>query len=191
MGNDGGRRFPLGLVPNVRETASHFDALVQWLSSEKVSIYKLYQRAVGDYLRNASVQADDDADDGPGKRYCGRFKYKTPRTGQQYFDTQYIFKRDWERRRDNGAGRRRQAAPVREALMMWYNIIRHSVDVKLMVRFPKQVLLVKAHELYRQYLRALIFSTGRLSTLRFLGNGLINCSANTGLRTYNRIENTK
>ena len=35
--------------------------------------------------------------------------------------------------------------------MEWYSIIRHSVDCKIMVRFPKQVLLVKAQMLYQEY----------------------------------------
>ncbi len=36
--------------------------------------------------------------------------------------------------------------------MDWYSIIRHSVDSKIMVRFPKKVLLVKAQELQQKYL---------------------------------------
>ena len=35
--------------------------------------------------------------------------------------------------------------------MMWYSIIRHSVDVKIMCRFPKKVLLVKALMLQQDY----------------------------------------
>ena len=37
-------------------------------------------------------------------------------------------------------GRHRKAVVIREMLMEWYSIIRHSVDTKIMVRFPKQVL---------------------------------------------------
>ena len=36
--------------------------------------------------------------------------------------------------------------------MEWYSTIRHSVDCKLMVRFPKKVLLVKAEMLQQEYL---------------------------------------
>ena len=38
--------------------------------------------------------------------------------------------------------------------MEWYSIIRHSVDTKIMVRFPKAVLLVKAQMLQQDYLAA-------------------------------------
>ena len=34
---------------------------------------------------------------------------------------------------------------------MWYSIVRHSVDVKIMCRFPKEVLLVKASMLQQDY----------------------------------------
>ena len=54
------------------------------------------------------------------------------------------FKRDYELRRRRGAGRHFSAAILRPDLMEWYSIIRHSVDTKIMVRFPKAVLLVKA-----------------------------------------------
>ena len=37
---------------------------------------------------------------------------------------------------------------------MWYSIVRHSVDVKIMCRFPKQVLLVKAKMLQQDYYTA-------------------------------------
>ena len=35
--------------------------------------------------------------------------------------------------------------------MVWYSIVRHSVDVKTMCRFPKKVLLVKAMILQQDY----------------------------------------
>ena len=41
---------------------------------------------------------------------------------------------------------------VREGLFMWYSIVRHSVDVKIMCRFPKQAFKIKAQELYEIYL---------------------------------------
>ena len=71
--------------------------------------------------------------------------------GQQYYTTQWGFQRDSQRRRASGGGRQRSAAIIREMLMEWYSIIRHSVDVKIMVRFPKQVLLVKAQMLQQEY----------------------------------------
>ena len=37
---------------------------------------------------------------------------------------------------------------------MWYSIVRHSVDVKIMCRFPKKVLLVKARLLQQEYCTA-------------------------------------
>jgi len=38
--------------------------------------------------------------------------------------------------------------------MLWYSIVRHSVDVKIMCRFPKKVLLVKANMLQQDYYTA-------------------------------------
>ena len=38
--------------------------------------------------------------------------------------------------------------------MLWYSIVRHSVDVKIMCRFPKKVLLVKAQMLQQDYYTA-------------------------------------
>ena len=38
--------------------------------------------------------------------------------------------------------------------MLWYSIVRHSVDVKIMCRFPKKVLLVKAKMLQQDYYAA-------------------------------------
>jgi len=40
---------------------------------------------------------------------------------------------------------------VREMLMAWFSVIRHRVDIKLMVQIPKQVLLVKAQMLQEEY----------------------------------------
>ena len=53
---------------------------------------------------------------------------------------------------DTGVGRKRTLQSVRDALLYWYDIVRHSVDVKIMCRFPKQVLLTKAQELHKEYL---------------------------------------
>ena len=43
---------------------------------------------------------------------------------------------------------------IRELLMEWYSRIRHSVNCKIMVRFPKAVLLVKAQMLQQEYIAA-------------------------------------
>ena len=80
-----------------------------------------------------------------------KFCNKTERTGAQYYKTTLKFKRDCERRRGHGAGRHRVCPTVREMLAEWYNIIRHSVDVKIMCRFPKKVLLVQALILQEDY----------------------------------------
>ena len=40
---------------------------------------------------------------------------------------------------------------MRERLMEWWSIIRHSVDTKIMVRIPKHVLFVKAQQLQCEY----------------------------------------
>ena len=64
------------------------------------------------------------------------------------------FKRDSQRRRAHGGGRPRSCEVLREELMVWYSIVRHSVDVKIMCRFPKKVLMVKAHMLQQDYYAA-------------------------------------
>ena len=70
----------------------------------------------------------------------------------------YASKRDivpnWKRRRLAGAGRSRRVMVVREMLLHWYNKVRHSVDVKIMCRFPKRAFLVKAIEFYQEYIVA-------------------------------------
>ena len=40
---------------------------------------------------------------------------------------------------------------IRELLMEWYSMIRHSVNCKILVRFPKRVMLVKAQMLQQEY----------------------------------------
>ena len=49
--------------------------------------------------------------------------------------------------------------------MEWYNVIRHSVDVKIMVRFPKMVLLVKAQMLYQEYLASCLLHQLKAETV--------------------------
>ena len=83
--------------------------------------------------------------------HFARFRNKTARTGAQYYSSRARFKRDACRRRAKGAGRRRSCTIIREMLIMWYSIIRHSVNVKIMCRFPKKVLLVKALMLQQDY----------------------------------------
>ncbi len=68
-----------------------------------------------------------------------------------YCKTQLHFVRDAERRRVHGTGRHMKQCMVRELLMEWYSVIRHSDDVKIMVRIPKKVLLVKAQMLQEDY----------------------------------------
>ena len=71
----------------------------------------------------------------------------------QYEDTRRKLVQDWQRRRRvGGQGAPRRAVRVREGLFMWYNIIRHSVDMKIMCRFPKLAFKVKANQLYQEYL---------------------------------------
>ena len=50
------------------------------------------------------------------------------------------------RRRCLGGGRKRVCSQVAELTMEWYSIVRHSIDTKIMCRFPKQVLLRKAKQ---------------------------------------------
>ena len=48
-------------------------------------------------------------------------------------------------------GATHRALLLRESLMEWWSIIRHSVDTKVMVRLPKAVFLVKAQQLQCEY----------------------------------------
>jgi hypothetical protein len=115
-----------------------------------------YSRALKVYLQNKPAVAgcpdsDKEAEDDPDN-YHARFKYLQSRQGAQYFDHRWGFIRDSKRRRQPGAGRQRSAAIIRELLMEWYSSIRHSVNCKIMCRFPKKVLLVKAQMLQEDYL---------------------------------------
>ena len=76
--------------------------------------------------------------------------------------------------------------------MEWYSIIRHSVDVKIMVRFPKQVLLVKAQMLQQEYCASCLRNSVQPEPLDIsMKKGSMACSTSTGLVTVCRIENTK
>ena len=83
--------------------------------------------------------------------FLAKFINKTPRRGRQHFSKKWGFQREWLRRRSHGGGQKRQCTVVREGLILWYSMIRHSVDVKIMCRFPKKVLLVKAQMLQQEY----------------------------------------
>ena len=69
--------------------------------------------------------------------HFAKFRYKTARTGAQYYSGRARFKRDADRRRTKGGGRPKSCSTVRDMLIEWFSIIRHSVDVKIMCRFPK------------------------------------------------------
>ena len=64
-----------------------------------------------------------------------------------YYKSMLPFQRDYKRRRSMGAGATHRACVLRESLIEWWSIIRHSVDTKIMVRLPKAVFLTKAKQL--------------------------------------------
>ena len=116
----------------------------------------MYQHAIKIHYQNKTKQSavadpGTPADAAPEDDPFARFQYKTPRTGALYWKTQLPFVRDAERRRAHGAGKKMSQCIVRQMLMEWFSVIRHSVDIKLMVRIPKQVLLVKAQMLQEEY----------------------------------------
>ena len=119
-----------------------------------VRLLKLYQAALQKASsRNSAVAAvkecafAEPADDA----YYAKFRCKKPRVGTQYFDRNFKFVRDADLRRGRGGGRRRVCVVLREMLMTWYSIVRHSVNLKIMCRFPKKVLLVQALKLQQDY----------------------------------------
>ena len=73
------------------------------------------------------------------------------------------------------------AVSIRECLIELYGIIRHSVNTKIMVRFPKKVLLVKAVMLQQEYLSLCIQRKIPIQPVQITGKWL-----NTVLRV-NRI----
>ena len=89
--------------------------------------------------------------DPPAVNHFAKFKYVTQRMGSQYYSTRARFTREWLRRRDFGGGRKRACTTIRRMLIMWYNNIRHSVNVNVMCSFPNKVLLVKALMLQQDY----------------------------------------
>ena len=56
-----------------------------------------------------------------------------------------------KRRRARGAGRPRTCMAFREAYTLWWSIIRHSINIKIMCRAPKSVLLMRAKLMQREY----------------------------------------
>lgn len=127
-------------------------------TNQYAACLRRYEYALKDRLQNKSAVADDSDSDDNGKarydpeRYNARFMSKASREGAQYYSHGYSFVRPYFRRRNIGGGRHKQAAIIRELLIDWYSKIRHSVNCKIMCRFPKKVLLVKAQMLQEDYL---------------------------------------
>jgi len=145
-------RMPYGWFGEyVRQHPELSRACLTLHNARYVGLLRMYSSAIKTHLsKQGSSAVAEDVDDAE-VTYTDRFKYHTPRTGQHNYDTQYAFKRESTRRRASGGGRHRKAPVLREMLMEWYGIIRHSVDTKVMVRFPKLVLLVKAQMLQQEY----------------------------------------
>ena len=97
-------------------------------------ILRIYQRAVQQFLTSAVAE-----------------RAASQKAGVQYRKGTDRTVRDHERRRNVGAGRHHACESLREQLAEWYSIMRHSVDVKVMCRFPKKVLLTKAIQLQEEY----------------------------------------
>ena len=94
--------------------------------------------------RNTAVAV---CSDDPRKKHIFKRPHK-----KQYTSTKRGVVQDWKRRRLPGAGRNRLATYVRDGLFQWYEVVRHSVNVKIMCRFPKLAFKVKARMLYEDYL---------------------------------------
>lgn len=144
-------KTPYGAFPAFTEK---YPELKRCAAARGQSLLRMYQRAVSLYLspQHTVVTVDSPSEDKePPENPNACFTPHTQRTGQQYYSSRLRFTRDDKRRRSLGGGRHRSAAILRELLMEWYGVIRHSVDCKIMVRFPKQVLLVKAQMLQQEY----------------------------------------
>ena len=123
-------------------------------------LLNMYKGSIKAFFEQPSAVAEDasakKAEEGilsaVGDDFLSRFRYKSPRKGQQYDDARTGLQRNFKRRRCHGGGRHLQAPVIEEMLIMWYSTIRHSVDTKVMVRFPKQCLLVKARQLQHEYI---------------------------------------
>ena len=136
-------RIKRGNVAYVKVLRLCARALQSYLLSES-AVAEAKNSAVAEAKTSEAAQRIDDD-------YFSKFKYRTPRLGVQYYNSTLLFQRDSKRRRCNGAGRRRSCVALREMLATWYSIVRHSVNVKIMCRFPKKVLLVKATMLQQDY----------------------------------------
>ena len=136
-------RIKRGNIAYVRVLRLYARALQSYLSSDS-AVAEANNSAVAEAKNSEVAQRSDDD-------YFSKYKYRTPRLGSQYYNSTLLFQRDSKRRRCNGAGRRRSCVAVREMLATWYSIVRHSVNVKIMCRFPKKVLLVKATMLQQDY----------------------------------------
>ena len=126
-----------------------------------VRILRVYREAVRKFVARDSAVAErkppssSDVAVADGKPRdpdpFARFRNKRERTGSQYFSSGATFQRPSKRRRGLGAGRHRSCVVLRDLLATWYSIVRHSVDVKIMCRFPKKVILVQALILQQDY----------------------------------------
>ena len=99
--------------------------------------------------------------------YHQRFAPKHMPRGRQNADPRFRpLVQDHKRRRARGGGRKPVAAAVRESLLLWWNGIRHSINTKLMVRFPLRGLLLKAKDLQAQYIAASLHAGVTVSPLQ-------------------------
>jgi hypothetical protein len=108
---------------------------------------------------------------------------------RQNFCRTHIAVRNYQRRRRQGGGRLRPSSAVAEALMLWYNVIRHSVDCKIMVRFPKKAFLLKALQLQQDYIAACLRNSSTPSHFRIDGRWL--CRLLAAERISHRKPNRK
>ena len=135
----------------------------------------MYANAVRSFFSDSSAVAETKefavAKRGDGD-YFSKFKYATPRQGSKYFSSSLSFQRDNQRRRKHGGGRHRSCIVLREMLAMWYSSVRHSVDVKIMCRFPKKVLLVKALMLQQDYYASCLANNVAPERVQLNGNWL-------------------
>ena len=121
-----------------------------------MKLLRMYMRAIKMCTAEGPVFADSEgASETAVAVFSGdphiRHIPKRPRLGSLYQSARRGLTQNWKRRRLTGGGRPRLAAHVREGLFMWYSIIRHSVNVKIMCRFPKLAFKAKARMLYEEY----------------------------------------
>ena len=146
--------------------ACSLSGALQTKNRSYIRILRLYRSAIQGFFTRESAVAEGKPDPSsesavaewkpPEVDPFAKFRYKGERRGSQYFSSAAVFQRDSKRRRALGGGRVRGCSDVREMLALWYSIIRHSVNVKVMCRFPKKVLLVKAQMIQEDYYVACI-----------------------------------